>query len=105
VALFLNDEQCFEDCDDFMLGNALLVAPVSEEGATRRSVYRPAGPQAWFDFHSGERFSARQIHTVDAPWSSLPLFACAGASIPLAGAGSGRRRHDDPVTDTRLFRA
>ena len=38
-------------------------------------------------------------------WASLPLFARDGASIAMAGAGAGIQRHDDPVRDTRLFRA
>ncbi|MCZ4313314.1 glycoside hydrolase family 31 protein [Comamonadaceae bacterium G21597-S1] len=102
---FPDDADCFADGDDFMLGRDLLVAPVVERGATQRHVYLPAGPQAWFDFHTGERFAAGQTHTVAVSWASLPLFARAGASIPVAGAGAGVQRHDDPVRDTRLFRA
>ena len=100
---FPDDEACFADCDDFMLGPDLLVAPVVEQGATSRSVYLPTGPQAWFDFHSGKPFAAGQRHVVNAPWSSLPLFARAGASIPLAGADVRRPRADDPVCETRVF--
>ncbi|MCB2008742.1 MAG: hypothetical protein KDH93_27280, partial [Rhodoferax sp.] len=74
-------------------------------GAGRRRVHLPAGPQAWFDFHTGERFAAGQAHTVAVSWASLPLFARDGASIAMAGAGAGIQRHDDPVRDTRLFRA
>ncbi|MEO8316238.1 MAG: TIM-barrel domain-containing protein, partial [Pseudomonadota bacterium] len=89
---FPDDERCFADCDDFMLGSALLVAPVVEQGATTRTVYLPKGPAAWFDFHSGQRFEAGQQHTVAAPLSTLPLFAKAGAAIPLAAAIGGRHR-------------
>ncbi|MCB2001963.1 MAG: glycoside hydrolase family 31 protein [Burkholderiaceae bacterium] len=102
---FPDDDACFADSDDFMLGRELLVAPVVEPGATLRRVHLPAGPQAWFDFHTGERFAAGQVHTVAVSWASLPLFARDGASIAMAGAGAGIQRHDDPVRDTRLFRA
>ena len=81
---FPDDEQCFADCDDFMLGDALLVAPVVEQGATTRRVYLPQGPQAWFDFASGERFAAGQVHEVDAPLGTLPLFARFGSDIGAA---------------------
>ncbi len=101
---FPDDERCFEDCDDFMLGPELLVAPVVTQGATSRSVYLPSGPQAWFDFHTGNRFAAGQLHTVDAPWSRLPLFARAGASIAIAGADGAGQRHDDRVREIRSFR-
>ncbi len=100
---FPEDERCFTDCDDFMLGDALLVAPVVHPGASSREVYLPAGPAAWFDFHSGARFEAGQLQTIAAPLSTLLLFARAGASIPVAAAVAGRHRHDDPVSEIRSF--
>ena len=81
---FPDDAQCYADCDDFMLGDALLVAPVVEPGATVRRVYMPRGPGAWFDFASGQRYAAGQVHEVDAPLGALPLFARSGASISVA---------------------
>lgn len=100
---FPDDVQCFADSDDFMLGDALLVAPVVHAGATSRSVYLPKGPEAWFDFHTGARFEAGQVHTVAAPLSALPLFARFGASIPVAAGVAGRHHHDDPVSGVRSF--
>jgi alpha-glucosidase len=98
-----DDEQCYADCDDFMLGDALLVAPVVNPGATTRQVYLPQGPAAWFDFYTGEQFAAGAAHTVAAPLARLPLFAPSGASIPVAVREQGSPRHDDPVTATRNF--
>jgi alpha-glucosidase len=73
---FPDDEECFKDSDDFMLGSQYLVAPVVEEGARTRRVYLPKLPrgQTWQDFESGEVFAAGQYHTVDAPLAKLPLF-------------------------------
>jgi alpha-glucosidase len=98
-----DDEQCYADSDDFMLGEALLVAPVVTQGAATRQVYLPQGPAAWFDFYTEERFAAGAWHTVAAPLSTLPLFAPAGAAIPLAERTQGVARYDDPVTITRRF--
>ena len=100
---FPDDPACFADCDDFMLGEALLVAPVVVAGATSREVYLPAGPAAWFDFHTGERLDAGRVHAVAAPLYTLPLFARAGASIPVATGSAGRHRHDDPVSEMLQF--
>lgn len=103
---FPDDAQCLEDCDDFMLGRQLLVAPVVEAGATTRRVYLPALPegQRWFDFETGEAFASRQWHTVAAPLERLPLFAREGAAIPCAQPAPGQvARHDDPVVETRCF--
>lgn len=100
---FSDDAACFADCDDFMLGDALLVAPVVQARATSRDVYLPAGPSAWVDFHTGERYQAGRAHTVAAPLYTLPLFARAGAEIPVARGLMGRHRHDDPVSELLRF--
>jgi alpha-glucosidase len=101
---FPDDERCFADCDDFMLGPDLLVAPVVEQGALERSVYLPAGPQGWFDFHTGQLYAAGQKHSIAAPWSVLPLFARAGASVAVAASAFGARaRHDDPAGDVQVY--
>jgi alpha-glucosidase len=73
---FPDDEECFKDGDDFMLGSQYLVAPVVVEGARTRRVYLPNLPagEVWHDFESGEVFAAGQYHTVDAPLAKLPLF-------------------------------
>ena len=100
---FPDDETCFADCDDFMLGPDLLVAPVVEAGASMRTVYLPKGPHGWYDFHTGTRYAAGQPHQVAAPWASLPLFARAGASIATAAPDKGCARHDDPAGAPRVF--
>jgi alpha-glucosidase len=103
---FPQDANCLEDSDDFMLGDALLVAPVVDAGATSRRVYLPALPDGgrWFDFETREAFASGQWHTVAAPLDRLPLFARAGAAIPCARPVDGQiARFDDPVAETRTF--
>ncbi len=105
---FPDDAQCLQDCDDFMLGRELLVAPVIEPGATARGLYLPALPQgqSWFEFDTGARLASGRWHTVDAPLDRLPLFARDGAEIPCAGPAPGEvARHDDPIVEIRRFGA
>jgi alpha-glucosidase len=94
---FPDDETCYEDCDDFLLGDDLLVAPVVTAGARTRRVYLPRGPRAWLDFVTGTRFSAGTIVEVAAPLDCLPLFVRAGCVLPLAESTGPVPTHDDPV--------
>ena len=50
---FPEDADHFGTEDQFMLGVALLVAPVMVEGATQRSVYLPPA-SVWYDAATGE---------------------------------------------------
>lgn len=68
--------------DAFLLGRDLLVAPVLEEGASRRDVVFPSG--LWHDFITGERY--RDTATCEAPLEHLPLFVRDGALIPMQEA-------------------
>ncbi|NDJ61964.1 MAG: DUF4968 domain-containing protein [Chloroflexi bacterium] len=67
--------------DEYMLGNALLVAPVLEPGAIHRSVYLPKG--LWYDFWTNEPVWGGQALMVTAPLERLPLFVRAGAAVPM----------------------
>ena len=63
----------FEEEHAFMLGPAILAAPVLDEGATALEVPLPAG-EVWYDGHTGARIApdaARLQVAVDAdsiPW-------------------------------------
>jgi alpha-glucosidase/alpha-D-xyloside xylohydrolase len=67
--------------DEYLWGRDILVAPVTEKGATSRKVYLPRG--TWYDFWTEERIAGgREIsRTVDL--STLPLYVRAGAIVPI----------------------
>ncbi len=68
--------------DEYMFGPAFLVAPVTEQGATSRQVYLPAGTD-WYNYWTNERLKGGQTVTVDAPIDTIPLFVRAGSILPL----------------------
>lgn len=103
---FPDDPNCLEDGDDFMLGDALLVAPVVEAGALTREVYLPKLPhsQRWFDFYTRTPFDSGRHHVLDAPLNHLPLLVREGARIEVAAPRTGAvARHDDPVVAVLSF--
>ncbi|GAA2736564.1 glycoside hydrolase family 31 protein [Pedococcus aerophilus] len=65
----------------YMFGRQLLVAPITTQGATSKSVYLPAGE--WYDFWNGGRAIGAGTKTYNAGTDSIPVFAKAGAIIPL----------------------
>lgn len=74
------EEALWEVDDAFMLGDALLVAPVLTEGATRRDVRLPLG--VWYDYWTGKSVVGGGRRPVEAPLDHLPLFVRGGAVLP-----------------------
>ena len=64
--------------DAWLLGEALLVAPVLEEGATGRDVVLPAGVD-WVDWWT---HAPAESGWVDADWTEIPVFAASGTLVP-----------------------
>jgi len=79
---FPDDECCYVENDDMMLGGNLLVAAVVEPEKRARSVYLPAGC-GWYDFWSGDYYHGGQEIALPAPWDRPPLLAREGCAIPL----------------------
>ena len=73
MLVFPNDRETWDISDQLMIGDSLLVAPVSEEGATSRSVYFPAG--TWYDVWTGESVQGGQRSTVAAPIGNPPVYS------------------------------
>ncbi|WP_327313721.1 glycoside hydrolase family 31 protein [Streptomyces sp. NBC_01235] len=80
--------RALRDCEDaFLLGDCLLVAPVLDPGADRRSVQLPRG--RWYDTATGRAYEGPGQVLVDAPLSRIPVLARAGAVIPVRGDDGG----------------
>ncbi|MFC4496682.1 glycoside hydrolase family 31 protein [Streptomyces ovatisporus] len=77
-------DRALRECDDaFLLGDALLVAPVLEAGARRRTVQLPHG--RWYDTATGEAHEGPGEAQLNAPLSRVPVLARAGAAVPVTG--------------------
>ncbi|KAA6462126.1 DUF5110 domain-containing protein [Acidobacteria bacterium AB60] len=76
------DQKTWNRGDEFMFGPALLVSPVLEADAKRRSVYLPAA-EGWFDFWTGEKVKGGEEIDADAPLERMPLYVRAGSVVPM----------------------
>jgi len=73
---FPSDESTFEMEDQFMLGDTILVKPVTKKGATTASVYFPAG--VWYGWDTYVSFKGPRSATVKAPIDKIPIFLRGG---------------------------
>ncbi len=73
------DRNTYSIDDEFLYGDAFLVAPVLS--GSERGIYLPIG--TWIDWATGETFVGGQTMMYKAPLERLPLFVRAGSMIPM----------------------
>lgn len=103
-ALFMDfpgDVRALNVPDEYMYGSALLVAPVTEQGATTRPVYLPAGTD-WYNYWTNERLHGGQTIEASAPIDVLPLFVRAGSILPL-GAPVESAQQKQEIAAVRVY--
>ena len=82
---FPNDPRAWTVEDQYLFGPDILVAPVTEEGARRRSVYLPAGV-TWRDAWTDQVHEGGRDLDADAPLERIPVYFRAD-SDPLSASG------------------
>jgi alpha-glucosidase len=91
------DETTYTADDEFLLGDALLVAPITRPGVEHRHVYLPEG--TWFHYWSGERFDGPAHVLAHAPLGQPALYVKANKAIPMGpDASHTGEKPVDPLT-------
>lgn len=99
VMEFPADKSVLNIGNQFMVGPALLIAPVTEYKARTWPVYLPQHEAGWYDFHSGKHFSGGQTITANAPLEQMPMFVKAGSIVPAGPEiQHTREKPADPIT-------
>jgi alpha-D-xyloside xylohydrolase len=98
---FASDPNVADIRDEYMLGPAFLVAPITEQGTTSRQVYLPEGTD-WYNWWTGERAKGGQTIKVAAPIDTIPLFVRGGSIVPL-GSVVESTHEKQSVTKLRVF--
>lgn len=75
------DKNVREIDDQYMIGNALMFAPLTE-GNNKRNVYFPAGE--WYDFFNNKKYSGGRSYEFDVDIETMLLFVKNNTLLPLA---------------------
>jgi alpha-D-xyloside xylohydrolase len=76
------DSACYDIEDEFLFGPDILVAPVLESGARKRTVYLPADVN-WSDAWTGTQVKSGESIEVDAPLDRIPVYLREGSKVAL----------------------
>ncbi len=80
------DADAFKAEDEYYWGDNLLVAPVTSQGATTKSIYLPEGK--WYNFYDNTLVNGKQWLNQPVDIKHIPLYVKAGGFIPLWQADS-----------------
>uniref|UniRef100_A0A8C6YDM5 Glucosidase alpha, neutral C n=1 Tax=Naja naja TaxID=35670 RepID=A0A8C6YDM5_NAJNA len=69
--------------DEYMLGNALLVHPVSAPKISTVNVFLPGPQEIWYDFRKFRRLEGHGILKIPVTLNNIPVFQHGGTIIPL----------------------
>lgn len=83
LAFAEDDAGLFDDQSAYLWGPDLLVAPVTEKGATAKRFHLAKG--IWFDLHGGARHEGGRVIEVPVTLAEIPVFVRAGAFLPMIG--------------------
>jgi alpha-D-xyloside xylohydrolase len=98
---FAEDKQALDINDEYMFGNSLLVAPVTQpmywknqiqgkdtvkiedlNSIKSKNVYLPGGAD-WYDFWTGKKFKGGEVVQKETPLDIIPLYLKAGSILPI----------------------
>ncbi len=71
---FPDDPACYDIDDEYLLGPGILVAPVTSQGATERSVVFPAGATWVSVWNTSDVIEGGQTILVQAPLTVIPAY-------------------------------
>lgn len=77
----LENRVLWEVEDAFLLGDNLLIAPIVEEGVTRRRAVLPRG--GWYSFWDNTTFQGPGSVELEASLERIPVLVRAGSALPL----------------------
>ena len=94
-------EDYYGDDHVFLFGRDLFVAPVITEKLDAEDIHLPPGD--WYDFWTGEKHSSAEHISLHPTLSETPLFARAGAIIPMQPVVQDTNEKPDGPLSLRVY--
>jgi alpha 1,3-glucosidase len=79
---FPRDKNTWAAEDQFMVGAALLVHPVADQGASSIGFYLPGTSAVWYDAEDYTMYAGGSRYYIDAPLTKIPVFQRGGTIVP-----------------------
>lgn len=76
-----NDKRVRSICDQYMMGDNLMAAPLYEASSLRK-VYFPEG--IWYNLNTGQRYDGCKEYDIETQSAEMPLYVKSGTILPLA---------------------
>ena len=89
--------------DEFMFGPSILVSPVLQANASRRTLYLPESA-VWYDFWTGAPQKGGVEIDANAPLDRIPLYVRAGSILPLGPEIQYANEKPMGPIDLRIYR-
>jgi len=87
--------------DEYLWGRDMLVAPVTEKGATSRTLYLPRG--TWYDFWTEEKLEGGREIRRSVDLATMPLYVRAGAILPMGPVKQYTGEKTDAPVTLRIY--
>jgi alpha-D-xyloside xylohydrolase len=100
---FANDTKAVNQPYQYMFGNELLIAPVTEANVTNWNVYLPQAA-GWYDYWTGKHYAGGLNINAAAPQDKIPVFVKAGAIIPMAKTMQYTSEKPWDVLEIRIYK-
>ena len=104
LTAFGNDPEVRSLADQYMLGDALLVRPVThslQDGGGQAEVILPEG--GWYNLFTRAYCTGRRKLLVDTPLNRFPVFVRAGSILPLASGACSTADLPFPAEELHIF--
>ncbi|WP_296619037.1 TIM-barrel domain-containing protein [Marivirga sp.] len=78
---YQDDKETLDREEEFLLGQHLLICPVSAPKVKERMMYLPEGE--WYNYWTDELISGKKEIIVETPLEQIPMFVKAGTILPM----------------------